>query len=269
VRRDAKANSALLAAVLLAGGSVGAAVHAAEPPGAEKEALKYEAPKGLTGEIYAEGAGPKKLLFKFKRVATRSGTTLDVRRDYTYPDGKIAAREHVVYDGDNLALFELEDLQTGAVGRAKILRAPGNSGEGNIEFEYTEGPASKNKPEKRSEPLAQDTLINDMVAPFLLAHWDALMRGKKVRCRYIVIPRMETVGFTFSKAADSTWQGREAVIVKMAATSIFVGAMVEPLFFTMEKAAPHHVLQYKGRTTPRIQSGGKWKDLDALTVFDW
>jgi hypothetical protein len=29
------------------------------------------------------------------------------------------------------------------------------------------------------------------------------------------------------------------------------------------------VLQYVGRTTPKLKEGNKWKELDALTVFDW
>ena len=55
----------------------------------------------------------------------------------------------------------------------------------------------------------------------------------------------------------------------MGATSVFVAQLVDPLFFTMEQAPPHHVLQYTGRTTPKIQIGAEWKDLDAVTVFDW
>ena len=52
--------------------------------------MKYEEPKYLVGAIYAPGS--EHLLFKFKRVATRTGATLNVRRNFTYPDGKLAAR---------------------------------------------------------------------------------------------------------------------------------------------------------------------------------
>ena len=52
-------------------------------------------------------------------------------------------------------------------------------------------------------------------------------------------------------------------------TSPIISALVNPLFFTIEKASPHRVLQYVGRTTPKIKAGGKWKDLDAVTVFEW
>jgi hypothetical protein len=66
-----------------------------------------------------------------------------------------------------------------------------------------------------------------------------------------------------------TYQGKAAVIIKMSASSFIIAALVDPLFFTMEKDGEHRVLQYDGRTTPKLKDGTKWKDLDAVTVFDW
>ena len=101
-----------------------------------------------------------------------------------------------------------------------------------------------------------------MIGPFLASQWGALAHGEKIKCRYIVIPRAETVGFTFSKSARATWQGQPVLIIKMAATSPFIAALVDPLFFTVEERPPHHILQYVGRTTPKIRAAGNtWKDL--------
>ena len=58
------------------------------------------------------------------------------------------------------------------------------------------------------------------------------------------------------------------VVIRMEASSWVVGLVVDPLFFTMEKDGQHRVLQYTGRTTPKIKSKSGWKDLDAVTVFD-
>jgi len=55
----------------------------------------------------------------------------------------------------------------------------------------------------------------------------------------------------------------------MGASSPIIAALVDPLYFTVEKVPPHRVFQYAGRTTPKIRTGGKWNDLDAVTVFDW
>ncbi len=62
---------------------------------------------------------------------------------------------------------------------------------------------------------------------------------------------------------------QRVLVVRMEPSSSFLGTLVDPLVFTLEQAPPHRVLQYVGRTTPKIQVAGKWKDLDAVTVFDW
>ncbi len=235
--------------------------------------LKYQEPRVLTGRIYAgvnAGAGNgKNVLFHFRRRAIRTGETLHVLREYMHPDGKPAARERVVYEGDNLVSYELEELQTGARGRADIRRDTAVFAKGRIRFEYSKIAGLDAKPKVASESLQKNTLVNDMVGPFLASHWDALVSEQTVKCRYTVVPRMETVGFGFRKEAESKWEGRKVIVIKMAATSPVIAALVDPLFFTMEMNAPHRVLAYAGRTTPKIKSGGKWKDLDAFTVFDW
>jgi hypothetical protein len=234
-----------------------------KPPSGE--ALQYELPRSLTGSIYA--LGTTQLLYQFKRTASRSGDTLKVDRQFTYPDGRPAARERVLYHGDALVEFDLQELQLGASGSATIRRAPDDPAQGTIEFKYTGHPGARQK--VGTERLRPNTLMADMVGPFLKAHWAALESGEKVKCRYLVIPRCETVGFTFVKDRDSTWRGTPAVLVRMGASSPFIAALVEPLVFTLQKAPPHRVLQYVGRTTPKIRVRDQWQDLDALTVFDW
>jgi hypothetical protein len=254
--------------LILAGYFQGQHASLADSIQSDNAKLLYEEPRTLTGAIYAAGSSGQ-LLFKFKRQATRSGATLNVLREYTYPDGKLAARERVVYEGDNLVSYQLEELQTGAGGSAKVRRDPKKQAKGTLEFEYRKEAGGANRPKVSDEQLKPSTLMNDMVGPFLLSHWDALIAREKVKCRYIVIPRAETVGFTFTKESELTWKGREVIVVKMEPTSPIISALVDPLFFTIEKASPHRVLQYVGRTTPKIKAGGKWKDLDAVTVFDW
>ncbi len=238
-------------------------VIAASSPG--PRASEYEEPRVLTGSIYSRDT--KQLLFKFKRVAERSGASLKVERDFAYPRGKLAAREQVVYAGDALVSYRLDEPQTGAGGTATILKDPDNPGKGSIQFEYSKEAGSP--PKRHSETLRENTLIADMVGPFLLSHWEALRRGEKVKCRYIVVPRMETVGFTFSLDAAKASPGNDVLTVKMEPTSSVISVLVDPLFFTIEAAPPHRVLQYVGRTTPKILVGQKWKDLDAVTIFDW
>ena len=173
----------------------------------------------------------------------------------------------MVYEGDRLVLYELEDLQVGAKGNVRIIRDPENPLRAEIQFEYGGGNTGTQK--RRTEAWVENTLINDMVGPFLAAHWDALSRGEKVKCRYIVVSRRETVGFTFVKEVDPSRRDQSEIVVRMEAGSALASVLVAPLFFTVEAAKPHRVVQYVGRTTPKLRIGGKWKDLDAVTIFDW
>jgi hypothetical protein len=244
--------------------------------------FKYEEPKTLTATIYS--LDRKTVLFKFSRHLTRSGAKLEAIRDYTYPDGKPAARERVLYNGDDLQTYELDELQTGGHGRANIKPDSNNPAKNILSFDYSKDSASRGNPKRSSEPLRTDTLNNDMVGPFLASHWDALVKGQEVKCRMIVLPRRETVGFRFIKDSESQWQGKPQiggsagraatgsvpiVILRMEPTSAVIRALIDPLHFKIEKEGAHRVLEYSGRTTPKVKSANKWENLDATTVFDW
>ena len=229
--------------------------------------LACEGPRFIAAAIYGQGAESNKLLFRFKREARQSGAKLEVQRDYTRPDGKLAARERAVYKGSEPVFYEMQERQTGERGTAKILRNPLDPAKGNILFEYTKERGGK--PKKRTEPLRENTLVSDMLGPFLASHWDGLAQGEKLTCRCIVVSRRETVGCTVVKKSEATWQGRSVAILKMEPSSLLVAALVDPLYLTIETAPPHRVLQYVGRITPKIQAGDKWKNTDAVTVFDW
>ena len=241
----------------------------AELVGVTNATLTYENPAVITGTIYPLGGSSDRALFKFKRTFKRLGSTLNVLREYSYPDGKVAARERVVYQDNALALYEYDELQTGAKGSAEIEREPTKPGKTKIVFRYTKDVSSRAPSGTRGETLVPDTLVNDMVGPFLSEHWDQLVRGEKVACRYAVVHRRETVGFTFRKESETQWHGKDVLVVKMEPTSAIISALVDPLHFIIEKAPPHHVLQYSGRTTPKLGTPGHWTDLDAVTVFDW
>jgi hypothetical protein len=255
----------LLRAVLVLGTAAAArSGPAAQDSKSETAPSKYEYPTNLTAAIYAPGT--QNLLFRFTRSAARSGATLTVQRDFTYPKGNLAASEHVIYQGDLLVSYDLKEAQIGAAGSARIRRSTANPARGTIEFEYRAGPDSRLK--TSTEAWEPDTLIADMVEPFLTSHWQALQRGEKVKCRYIVVPRLETVGFRFVKEAKGAANRPDVAIIKMEPTSRIIAALVDPLFFTIETAPPHNILDCTGRTTPKLQVKGKWKDLDALTVFE-
>jgi hypothetical protein len=226
----------------------------------------YLEPKVLTGTIYSDSS-LRKVLFTFRRTATNSGPTIRVLREYFLPGGALAAREHVVYEAGRLISFKLDELQSGEKGEVVSRPDPKDSGARKLVFEYTLSPSGKKRAD--AEQLQPDTLVNDMVAPFMFTHWNEIANGATVRCRYMVLARTQTVGLSVSKQSETTWRGKPVVRVKVEPTSIIIAQFIDPLYFTVEKEGAHRILNYSGRITPLVQRKGDWEDLDAFTVFDW
>jgi hypothetical protein len=235
----------------------------------ESPGTTYEPPEVLTATIYPADGTSNRPLFRFKRTSTRSGSEVHVLREYSYPDGKVAVREHVVYQDGELAFYRLDELQTGAIGTAQIEHGQSKGEKGRIVFQYTKDAARHPGFARRTESLVADTVVNDSVGMFLAAHYDRLLGGETVPCHCIVVPHKETIGFTFKKESEGLWHGKEVIHLKMEPASVFIATVVAPLHFVVERAPPHRVLQYTGRTTPKLGGPGHWSDLDALTVLDW
>jgi hypothetical protein len=247
-------------AVLLV--SLRCAGNASEPAGDNPH---FDAPGVLTATVYAIDTG--KPLFKFKRIATQTGSTLRVVREYSTLEGKVAAREHVEYEDNLPTRYELEELQTGAEGTVTFDRLPNEPAAGKIVFKYAA--TSHSNSSGRSEVLRPDTLLSDNVGPFLARHFEQMARGEKVTCRCVVITHRQTVGFTLKEESEGRWHDKDVITVRMEPSSFLISALVEPLHLVIEKAPPHRVLEYRGRTTPKAGRPGHWSDLDAVTVFDW
>lgn len=231
--------------------------------------VKYEEPAHLSGNIYGMGVENGKVLFKSERRATCIGDKVTVTCDYSYPDGALAAHHHIVYESGRLSSFEEQLLQTGDKGSAVIRPDPRNPAKQRIFFDYCAGQGSQSKRSSASEVLEKDTLVDDMIPAFIAAHWEALQKGESAKFRYIVLSRKETVGFKLLKESETTWKGTSVVRIKMDPTSFVIAQLVEPLFFIVEKQGQHRILEYVGRTTPLVKSGNKWKDLDAVSIFEW
>jgi hypothetical protein len=232
-------------------------------------AIDYEEPKLLIGNIFPMGPDPRKVLFKSRRTAVREGGTVKVACEYTAPDGSIVALDRIVYGAGRLASFASDEFQNGEKGSAVLRADPRHPGQRAIFFEFTAAPGGDVKKRSESERPDMETLVDDMIPAFIVSHWDALAAGAAAKFRYIVLSRAETVGFRLVKESESTRQGKPVLRIKMEPTSIIIAQLVDPLYFIVEKDAPHRILQYLGRTTPVIKNGNKWKDLDADTVFEW
>src|SRR5258708_20530371 len=115
----------------------------------------------VTGTIYEKGPEPRRVLFKFRRTATGSNSTVRVLREYYPPDGSLAARERVVYENVRLISCDIEELQTVTKGGVVIGPDPQKSNPPNLFFQYT--PRTGGPTEAKNQTPRQDVLVSDSV----------------------------------------------------------------------------------------------------------
>ena len=228
-------------------------------------AYDYATPKLLTATLYAIGSDRKQVLYTFRRTAVRSNSIVHVERQFFGTNGALAAAESVVYESNRLVSFQMQDFQADVSGAVRIAPDPKHPGRQQLFISSGRG---LSPPKGVAQNLPPDTLIDDTLYPFLLAHWDSLRQGDAVKFHFISLDWERTFEFALTKTGEAVQRGRPVVLITMKPTSIFVAALVKPLIFTVEKDSPHRLLSYIGRTTPRVKKGRSWKYLDAETVFD-
>jgi hypothetical protein len=188
-----------------------------------------------------------------------------VERQFTTPDGKLAAVENVFYQSNQLVSYGMKEYQANLSGAIEIGPDPAQPGQSRIRIGY----AKELVPAQGVwQPSAPNTLIDDDLYPFMLAHWDDLMRGESVKFHFVSIEWQRTFNFRLVKTGESVVAGRTCEHIAMKPVGFFLSQVVNPLIFTVEKASPHLMLSYLGRTSPRVKQGDAWKYLDAETVFD-
>jgi hypothetical protein len=225
-------------------------------------------PAVMTGTFYEIGSNRKTILFKYRRQATRDGDAIRVEQSFTLPDGSLACRESILYRHGQLVSYTMHDLRAKSNGSILVEPDPKKPKMQRLQLEFLDG-SDGARIRKTSETLQPNTLISDTIYPFILAHWDELLQGASVKFRFVSLDPSGTFGFRLIKTSDSTWQGRPVVGIKMEPGNFIIAHWIRPIFFTIEKAAPHRVFSYTGRTTPRNNVGGDWKFVDAEAVFDW
>lgn len=233
----------------------------------ETDKPRYLQPVSLAGSIFPQSATNSPALFTFRRTAHQEGSNVVALREYLSPDGTLAAKETVQYEGDRLKRFTFEGNQINARGSATFETTA--NGKTLIRFEYETGSESRRKKKTEIETQSEVVLINDMIPGFITDHWQALTNGDSLHFRYVVIPRLETIAFTLRKTGQSEFNSRRVVEIEMRPASRLLQTFVDPIVFSAELNAPHRPLRYVGRTTPKVRRGRNWYDLDAVTVFDW
>jgi hypothetical protein len=207
-------------------------------------------------KIYDKSSNKQKLLFvSDHREKTDKTNNTVIHRTFSYPDGKIAVEEEITLLNNKIQKMALSQKQTLEEGSLEVR-------DGKIYFSYTKN----GKTNTDNEKLTDNLVVGGTIVPYLQKNWATVLEGKDVNVRYAALDRKETVGFKFFKVEEKKFEGKDAIIVKMKPSSFLIAAIVDPLYFTFSSDGSD-LYEIVGRTAPKIQIDGKWKDLDADIIY--
>jgi hypothetical protein len=220
----------------------------------------HAAEGGFTAKVF-DLKSREKLLFTQKNETEDKGDRHLSTSTFQDPEGKTALIEMLeiqkVGDKENLVSYKISQKQLGAEGSVEIK-------DGEAHFSFTRDGKTKTGKEKVSDNF----VVGPTTLRIIRDKWGELMKGSKVKVRLAVLDRQETVGFEFSKVGEGTIEGQKSIDVKMKPSSFLIAALVNPLHFHMSTDGKR-LLQLEGRSQTKQKDGDHWKDLDALTVYQY
>jgi hypothetical protein len=222
--------------------------------------IVHAAPELLfTTKIFAADSNKQKLLFTARHDAETISDTMLGTTVYSDPNGKVVARETMEFavSGSDRILkrYRLEQLQLASDGTVEI---KGNT----AHFSYTNGGKTKTSDEK----IGDDFVVGPSLLGYLDHKWPDILAGKKVGIRFGVLDRLESVGFELFKEKETEIDGKKAVAIKMKPSNFIIAAVVDPLTFFFSPDGKT-LMELHGRVPVKKLVDGKYKDLDAVTVY--
>ena len=203
-------------------------------------------------EIYAQGSHKSKNLYHMIIRETDTSSQTEI----TDLAGVVIFKNETHRRGSELISYQVEQRQLDT--KASI-----EAKEGQLIFSKTVD--GKTKTEKES--LDKSTVVPGNFNAFILEHWSELQARKKVSMRYAVWDRMESIGFSVQKVGDDPVGETPAMRIKLKPTSVFIQALVEPIFISYTPDGKK-ILLLNGRVDPKVKDGTSWKDLDAEVYYE-
>lgn len=212
-------------------------------------------------KVFDPDSNKQKLMFTYKHTSEAKGDARVITNVYSDADGKLAAVETVefVKDGEfeRVRKYHMSQKQLGAEGKVEIK-------DGKVLFTYERDGKTKTDDEK----LTDNFVVGPSITAYLQRNWEQIARGGRVPVRMAVPDRAETVGFEFFRDRTETVGGQKVYVLKMKPSSFLIAALVKPLFFHYT-ADGSKLIEVHGRTQVKQRSEDKWKDLDAVTVYEY
>lgn len=207
-------------------------------------------------KVFSHDDKPK-LIYFFEREQETKDSQQAVTAVFKTPDkeSRVIVKENILYNDGKLSRYSMDHYQVNETMKVEIKN-------NKIYFEHTHD----DKTDREVEDLEENTILADQIYPFLIQHWEQLMKGETISCRFIVPERAETVGFKFFKEEEKTLNGKPVVIIKMKASSFVIALLAKTILFTIDKSTKT-LTAIDGRLPPKVKNGSSWDPLFAKLVF--
>ena len=236
---------------------------------AVKDSGAFEYPASRTGYIFPLGETQGAVLFTIKTeyqpkaganalgqfqthsIITDQKAEKVLTEDADVSDGQIVSQRVIQY--------QLDHEYTVTVTNGKV--------------KFTDQDIAHQKTAKRDEvDWTADFVTGPITEWFIDAHWDELMRGDTVHCRFGVLESLDTYGFNFSLKKKGTFKGHEIATIAMRPRSLFNSMMFSLMGGEMQldlDLKTHRVVHYLGLTPlQRADSKGKLHHFSAEIIYE-
>lgn len=216
----------------------------------------------FVGKVYEIDSNKEKQAFDYKQdVQSKDNGLTVVTNTYSQMDQAVAAVETTEFQKDGasekLKSYRISQKQMGTEGVVELK-------DGRVHFSYTKDGKTKTADEKASD----NVVVGPSLVPHMQKNWSSITQGKTTKVRMAVADRLETVGFEYFKEKDDTLNGEKVVVVKMKPSSFIIAALVNPMRFYFSPDGKR-LVEFHGRTQGKKKSGNSWKDMDAVTVYEY
>lgn len=203
-----------------------------------------------TGEGFDKEGKTK--VFDYERFQDVQGNkTLD-RAVYKGTDGKVLVEEKMETVDGKLVRYDIDQKQLKQTAWIEADKE-------NVTFNLKKF-RKRNYPQTTSLP--DNFIVGLQIVPTVRKNWDLFNNGQEMKIKLGVWHRQEAIGFTLKRDSQSDSE----MVVKMNPSSMFIRAVVDPIFFTFDKKTKL-LKSYKGRLTPKEKRGGSHYDQDGMVTY--
>ena len=208
------------------------------------------------GFVYEKNSERKKILYTIEREEKKTDSNEILIIKHLNQEGVLAVEEIATFEKNQLQKYELSYPLSQEFGKVTIA-------DGKAHFSYTKDGKTKEDTEKWSDNF----IVGLSLKNYIQSNWDSLINGNTLKVRFGVPDRIESVGFSLFRVKENE-KDNHSIVVKMKPTSFLIAALVDPIYFNFD-IKTKELNSFIGRAKPKQLINGKWKDLDAETVYNW